>query len=355
MCGWSTRAASLNLARLSPSLPLPSRRASVTRSYFSIPQRTHATQLQAISSIATYAAISKFFIIVAPETTHADTGVPLGANSYLSRGWCRLEQWAAMAASGPRLHHMLLYDSMKRSLTVLTERPEWVVKSVQVFLGNFTRPSDRACLVDVVLGVYAFSIAAGTSGKDGRVSYDDNLDDLDQYQFDERASQRHDAQWLANLVIKHRHKIFPPEWFGDMIEILEMEMQMMIEKRASRLFSQEDFIMLLDARQQLCELHGCELPPMIQNRFQSQLSSVRSPIRIRLKSVARRLMALESTMDDSSNASEVSPTRASPNLSPIRARPNISPIRAHPSPSMSPICAHQSPPMSPTRPISPDV
>ena len=55
--------------------------------YSSIPQKNKSSQLAAIDSIANYAALSKQFIVVAPETTHYNTGMPCDAKSYLGRGW----------------------------------------------------------------------------------------------------------------------------------------------------------------------------------------------------------------------------------------------------------------------------
>lgn len=78
--------------------------------YSSIPQKNKSSQLAAIDSIANYAALSKYFVVTAPETTHVDTGLPCDAKSYLGRGWCRLEQWAGMAACSST-DHMYLYEA----------------------------------------------------------------------------------------------------------------------------------------------------------------------------------------------------------------------------------------------------
>ena len=63
------------------------RRARPTRSYSSIPQKNKSAQLAAIDSIASYAALCKYFIAVAPATMHYNTGLQCDAQTYLGRGW----------------------------------------------------------------------------------------------------------------------------------------------------------------------------------------------------------------------------------------------------------------------------
>ena len=55
--------------------------------YSSIPQKNASAQLSAIDSIANYAALSKHFIVTAPETVHTDTGLACNAATYLGRGY----------------------------------------------------------------------------------------------------------------------------------------------------------------------------------------------------------------------------------------------------------------------------
>lgn len=139
--------------------------------YSCIPQKNKSSQLAAIDSIANYAALSKYFIVVAPETTHHNTGLTCDAQTYLGRGcahcqtvtvpppwravaltrthaarpypqlrWCRLEQWAGMAASSST-DHMYLYE--QGNLHKLSERPQWIIESVNVFTGKFTSSADN--------------------------------------------------------------------------------------------------------------------------------------------------------------------------------------------------------------------
>ena len=52
----------------------------------SIPQKNTTSQLAAIDTIANYAALSKYFVVTAPETVHQDTGLTRDAKTYLGRG-----------------------------------------------------------------------------------------------------------------------------------------------------------------------------------------------------------------------------------------------------------------------------
>ena len=126
--------------------------------YSSIPQKNTSAQLAAIDSIANYAALSKYFIVVAPETIHCNTGLRCNAQTYLGRGWCRLEQWAGMSAS-TKTDHMYLYEA--GDLHRLSDRQSWIEESVNVFTGNFTCNADKQKLVDVVMSLYAFCISCG--------------------------------------------------------------------------------------------------------------------------------------------------------------------------------------------------
>jgi len=125
--------------------------------YHSIPQANEATKWLAIGSIALYAACSHFFVVAAPHALHVDSSPPrrVDAETYLRRGWCRLEQWAFIAINGTQ--QMYVYET---SLARIAERRRWIEESVNVFQGDFTLESDKAHLVDVVLGLYGLAVVA---------------------------------------------------------------------------------------------------------------------------------------------------------------------------------------------------
>ena len=68
--------------------------------YTSIPQACRYTQKLSISSLPVYASHLRYFVIIAPPTMHTSTFKMCNYESYSRRGWCRLEQWARLAAEG---------------------------------------------------------------------------------------------------------------------------------------------------------------------------------------------------------------------------------------------------------------
>eukprot|EP00747_Dinoflagellata_sp_TGD_P037051 gnl/TRDRNA2_/TRDRNA2_138844_c0_seq2.p1 gnl/TRDRNA2_/TRDRNA2_138844_c0~~gnl/TRDRNA2_/TRDRNA2_138844_c0_seq2.p1 ORF type:complete len:545 (-),score=90.58 gnl/TRDRNA2_/TRDRNA2_138844_c0_seq2:42-1676(-) len=90
--------------------------------YFSIPQIVERSEDQdvsqelqnAVDSFPAYVAMSDYFFVVAPPTTHW-RGHTCTLNTYLKRGWCRVEQFA----------HVLLHDEIQ---------PQVVIRSPQQVL-----------------------------------------------------------------------------------------------------------------------------------------------------------------------------------------------------------------------------
>jgi len=236
--------------------------------YSSIPQKNKSAQLAAIDSIANYAALSKYFIVVAPETIHCNTGLRCDAQTYLGRGWCRLEQWAGMSAS-TKTDHMYLYEA--GDLHRLSDRQSWIEESVNVFTGNFTCNADKQKLVDVVMSLYAFCISCGRYKRSSSTKGGDSV-----------APHAKDGEtgdtWLSALIDRNRKHIFPPEWFGDSIEILEAEIEKAIAEKPSKLFTTTAFDSLLRARQELCFLHGATLPQHITAKFGKRIAACAAAI-----------------------------------------------------------------------------
>ena len=57
-----------------------------------IPQANKTLQMLSIGSLAIYAHACRYFVVVAPATTHEDTHKECNMHTYARRGWCRLEQ-----------------------------------------------------------------------------------------------------------------------------------------------------------------------------------------------------------------------------------------------------------------------
>ena len=99
--------------------------------YVSIPQANKTLQSLSISSLALYASMPDYFLVVAPPATHVETRSACDTRTYLRRGWyarlmlgtkpprfsvfhscvtrcapsppslrCRLEQWARITVGG---------------------------------------------------------------------------------------------------------------------------------------------------------------------------------------------------------------------------------------------------------------
>ena len=99
---------------------------------------------------------------------------------------------------------------------------------MNVFAGNFTCALDKLKLVDVVLSLYAYCIACGRykPTKEGKKN-GSNTVSIEEGTTTE--TTKSDELWLSALIDRHRKTIFPPEWFGDSIEILEEEIGKCLE------------------------------------------------------------------------------------------------------------------------------
>lgn len=160
------------------------------RSYLSIPQRNPILKGLSIASLGVYASVCKYFVVVAPPVNHKITQEQCDEETYQRRGWCRLEQWARLAIRG--FNQMYLHTGSS-VLEPLANKPKWLRDSIHVFEGDFTVVEDKHALVDTVCGVWAHALR----------------------------SQSADAQEITALVQKHRASIFPVEYFGDLVDILE--------------------------------------------------------------------------------------------------------------------------------------
>jgi len=157
----------------------------------SIPQRNSVLKGLSIASLGVYASVCKFFVVVAPDAKHSATKKKCDADTYQRRGWCRLEQWARIAVGG----FTQMYIWLGSELEPLENRPKWYTDSIHVFQGEFTDTNDKAALVDTVCGVWAHALRSKTK----------------------------DSEMLVELVRKNRANIFPTEYFSDLVDILEKE------------------------------------------------------------------------------------------------------------------------------------
>ena len=133
--------------------------------YVSIPQRNRSEQKLAIASLPTFASCCDFFIVVAPDAAHKNTGCLCGSKSYRSRAWCRAEIMSCWARNGTSA----MYYNSNDGLKPLVASEDIVSKDIlhealDVMHGEFTccrlghpdeGPCDREALMLPLLGLYA--------------------------------------------------------------------------------------------------------------------------------------------------------------------------------------------------------
>lgn len=157
--------------------------------YCCIPQLNESIKGSAIQSLVAYVSVCKHFLVCAPDAVHRDTQMVCNAESYLNRGWCRLEQWACIATGG--LSHMFLYRRAR--LEPLASNGPWRANAIEVYSGNFTQEEDKQLLTDIVLGLWGLLLL-------GR-----------------------DSLGMISMVNAEKARVFPREYFGTRVETLEQE------------------------------------------------------------------------------------------------------------------------------------
>lgn len=200
--------------------------------YHSIPQHNEATKALAIGSIALYASFTSFFLVCAPETIHLDSGATCDAETYLARGWCRLEQWAFMTANGTDCMYHCGSEVVEDKLRLLpiADVSRWVERSIKVFSGDFTCESDKELLVDVVLGMYGLAYLSVLQREASTLST------THAHRITLGVNRRKtvlQGALMGELQAADKATIFPPELFGELVELLEVELEASLGKVAS--------------------------------------------------------------------------------------------------------------------------
>jgi hypothetical protein len=113
----------------------------------------------------------------------------------LSR-WCRLEQWARLAVGG--LERMYIYDG--DSAKSIAQNPEWYQDSIRVFDGKFTNDDDKKSLVPTIMALWATVLRNRDANQD-------------------------------SVGVKFNYAdVFPKEFFGELMPILEDRVAMESEE-----------------------------------------------------------------------------------------------------------------------------
>lgn len=167
--------------------------------YSSIPQANPSTQNLAIRSLAAYASSATYFVIVAPDTPHADLDDTCDLGTYQRRMWCRAEQICHSMRNGTEG----MYLSVGEDSLAPVEN-DFFIESLHVFNGDLTccrldhkgmGACDRQSLVIPLLGLYGELFRASHEAKDGKGS--PNADALSS------------VETFLKEIEKHQEEVFP--------------------------------------------------------------------------------------------------------------------------------------------------
>mmetsp|Transcript_4917 Transcript_4917/g.10620 ORF Transcript_4917/g.10620 Transcript_4917/m.10620 type:complete len:959 (-) Transcript_4917:851-3727(-) len=129
--------------------------------YASIPQKAPMLQKLAIISLPSFASIVDSFVVIAPDATHANTGISCGQDTYLTRAWCRAEIMSHWSRRGTTNMFWATADGLE--LMAPDGPTKDFLKAVDVFGGELTccrlgHPNGSRCdkeeLMLPMLGLY---------------------------------------------------------------------------------------------------------------------------------------------------------------------------------------------------------
>lgn len=212
--------------------------------YSCIPQSNASTQSLAIRSLAAYASSATYFIVCAPDVTHADLNDVCNLETYQKRMWCRAEQVCHSMRNGTNNMYLAITSRDKEgsagedggegapTTTCVAVDENFFRESLHVFDGDLTccriehkgtNKCDRLSLVVPILGLYGelyrASLDVTPAGKAGQVL----------------GSATNGADEFLSEIERHMDEIFPPTFrqvtrkkgrrveeevilFGDLIE-----------------------------------------------------------------------------------------------------------------------------------------
>lgn len=192
--------------------------------YSCIPQANPSTQNLAIRSLAAYASSATFFIIVAPETQHADLDDACDLDTYQKRMWCRAEQVCHSMRNGTEG----MYLAVGGRAPLEPVKNDFFLESLRVFNGELTccrlehkgmGACDRQSLVIPLLGLYGELYRASHEARakggnaEGLASVDTFLMEIEKHQeeFFPRTFNR--VMWRKNKRVTEEVMLF-----GDLID-----------------------------------------------------------------------------------------------------------------------------------------
>jgi len=155
-----------------------------------IPQRNPSLKSLAVNSLYTYARQADALVIISPESTHENLGVPAGTESYKSRVWCRVEQMAFFCAKGAA---SMLHVISPGQVSNVPDN--WMDEVAIIFDGEMTccrlkHPNGQECdklsIVTPLIGMY-----------------------FDLYTMHESGNMDKHAQATWNFIENRKDRIFP--------------------------------------------------------------------------------------------------------------------------------------------------
>ena len=191
--------------------------------FSSIPQANPSTQNLAIRSLAAYASSATYFIIVAPDTPHADLDDKCDFDTYQKRMWCRAEQVCHSMRNG--MEGMYLKTGASTPLSPV--KNDHFVDSLHVFDGELTccrlehkglSSCDRQSLVIPLLGLYGELLRAAADGRKGGNA--DSLQAVEAFlsEIDSRQEDVFPRTFKRVMWRKNKRVIEEVMLFGDLID-----------------------------------------------------------------------------------------------------------------------------------------
>ena len=196
-----------------------------------VTQENEELKYLAVESLAVYASAARYFVVVAPDAIHKDTGKPVNKASYQRRGWCRLEQWGHMCLHG--MNDMYFFHD--GNLLNLDDTPDddgedWYADSIMVFEGDYTNPENKFEMVNVILGLYGLVVKSLMYGEGGSAI---STKGTAASSFLKAQAAQRKAKPMAsgkdgdpivllyNLIQKFYPRVFPTYYFGDLPAMMQ--------------------------------------------------------------------------------------------------------------------------------------
>lgn len=192
--------------------------------YSCIPQANPSTQNLAIRSLAAYASSATYFIIIAPETPHADLDEPCDIDTYQKRMWCRAEQVCHSMRNGTEG----MYIGVGGKAPLEPVKNDFFVESLHVFDGELTccrlehkgmGACDRQSLVIPLLGLYgellraSHEVRAKGGNAEGLASVETFLMEIEKHQEEVFPRTFNRVMWRKNKRVTEEVMLF-----GDLID-----------------------------------------------------------------------------------------------------------------------------------------